>query len=169
MKENLFMPNSIKTYSGVYFDYLKMDPDTIDINDIAHALSLIPRWLGHTAELYSVAQHCCWCHDYYIEIVEDEKLERLMHDATEAYLGDCPSPLKKLLPGYKDLENKLSKVLAQKYGYNYPYSSTTKFIDLQALHYEWEFIRLNDGEVDCWTSEKAEAEFLMRFSSLKNI
>ena len=85
MKDNLYTPNSIKTFSGVYFSYIDMDPNTILIEDIAHALSNIARWSGHTNSFYSVAQHCCWCHDADIE--QNESFERLMHDATEAYLG----------------------------------------------------------------------------------
>lgn len=160
MEDNLYQPNSIKTFSGVYFDYTQMNPDTIKIEDIAHALSNIPRWLGHSNKFYSVAQHCCWCHDANIE--PDERFERLMHDATEAYLGDCPSPLKSLLPAYKNLENQLRIVIAQKYGFNFPYSEATKLTDRAALEYEWENMRLED-KLEHWSPERAKTEFLKRF------
>lgn len=160
-EENLYEPNSIRTFTGAYFNYLKMDPDTIHIEDIAHALSHIPRWMGHTKVFFSVAQHCCWCHD--ANVAPDEEFERLMHDATEAYLGDCPSPLKSLLPAYKDLENTLSIVIAKKYGYNYPYSADTKLADRAALEIEWENMRMED-KMEIWSSEKAKAEFLKRFN-----
>jgi hypothetical protein len=160
-EENLFEPHSIRTFMGHYFSYVKMDPETICIEDIAHALSQIPRWVGHTKKFFSVAQHCCWCHD--AAGPEEERLERLMHDGTEAYIGDCPSPLKSLLPTYKDLENKLSIVLAEKFGYNYPYGPQTKVVDLDALHTEWEDMRLGD-KMEYWSPERAEAEFLQRFN-----
>tara|TARA_R110000851_G_scaffold97156_3_gene210691 strand:+ start:429 stop:944 length:516 start_codon:yes stop_codon:yes gene_type:complete len=161
-EENLYEPNCIKTFSGIYFSYLEMNPNTIQIEDIAHALSNIPRWMGHTKKFFSVAQHCCWCHDANIE-PEDERLERLMHDATEAYLGDCPSPLKSLLPAYKQLEEKLSFVIAKKYGFNYPYSANTKLVDRAALEIEWEDMRLED-RMEVWSPERAEKEFLQRFN-----
>jgi 5'-deoxynucleotidase YfbR-like HD superfamily hydrolase len=164
-EENLYEPNSIRTLTGYYFNYLKMDPESINIEDIAHALSNMPRWLGHTKKFFSVAQHCCWCHDANIE-PEDERLERLMHDATEAYLGDCPSPLKSLLPQYKELEKKLSIVIAKKFGFNYPYSPATKLVDRAALEIEWEDMKLED-KMECWSPEKAKAEFLKRFNDLK--
>jgi hypothetical protein len=164
-EENLYTPNSIRTFTGYYFNYLKMDPESINIEDIAHALSNMPRWLGHTKKFFSVAQHCCWCHDANIE-PEDERLERLMHDATEAYLGDCPSPLKSLLPQYKELEEKLSVVIAKKFGYNYPYSPATKLVDRAALEIEWEDMKLED-KMECWSPEKAKTEFLKRFNDLK--
>lgn len=160
MEDNLYMPNSIKTYSGIYFSYKEMNPDTILIEDIAHALSNIARWGGHSPKFYSVAQHCCWCHDTIKE--PDEAFERLMHDSTETYLGDCPSPLKSLLPNYKYLENCLSLVIAQKFGYNYPYSSNTKFVDKCALEYEWKNMRLKDN-IEYWSPERAKLEFLERF------
>ncbi len=154
------MPNSIKTNSGVYFSYTEMDPDSILIEDIAHALSHIPRWLGHTDIFYSVAQHCCWCHD--ANIAPEEAFERLMHDATEFALGDCPSPLKALLPNYKYLEATLSVVIAEKFGFNYPYSENTKIADRAALEYEWENLRL-ENNIECWSPQKAKQEFLIRF------
>lgn len=165
VKENLYTPNSIRTYTGLYFDYTKMDPNTIHIEDIAHALSNIPRWMGHSEKAYSVAQHCCWCHDADIE--QNESFERLMHDATEAYLGDCPSPLKNLLPQYKDLEHKLSAIIAAKFGFNYPYSDNTKIADRAALEFEWENMRMSD-RLECWNPEKAKQEFLKRFYLHKN-
>ncbi len=159
-EENLHAPNSIRTFTGQYFSYVEMNPDTIKIEDIAHALSNIPRWMGHTNVFYSVAQHCCWCHDALIE--PDEAFERLMHDATEAYLGDCPSPLKSLLPSYKEIEHQLSIVIAKKFGYNYPYSVQTKLTDKAALEFEWENIRMKD-QIEYWSPDRAKQEFLDRF------
>ena len=47
----------IETYSGKRFYILDPRPQDVDIVDIAHALSLLTRFTGHTREFYSVAQH----------------------------------------------------------------------------------------------------------------
>jgi uncharacterized protein len=71
------------------------------IEDIAHALANICRWTGHTSRFYSVAEHCTRA----AAIAPPEcKLHVLMHDAAEAYLGDVATPLKNLLPRYRDME-----------------------------------------------------------------
>lgn len=44
----------IQTYSGVFFDLLNPRPEDVRIEDIAHALSLIARYNGHTKGLYCV-------------------------------------------------------------------------------------------------------------------
>lgn len=48
----------ITTYTGIQFDPLHPDPETIRIQDIAHALSLLCRGNGHVKTFYSVGQHC---------------------------------------------------------------------------------------------------------------
>jgi uncharacterized protein len=40
----------------------------------------------------------------------------LLHDASEAYLGDVNSPLKSLLPDYREIEHRMMCVIAQKFG-----------------------------------------------------
>lgn len=89
--------------SGVMHDLLNPaangDPK---IEDIAHALANICRWTGHTSRFYSVAEHCIRA----AAIAPPEcKLHVLMHDATEAYLGDVATPLKLLLPEYSRIED----------------------------------------------------------------
>lgn len=55
------MPPLITTYTGKHFDITNMDPETISIEDMAHALSLICRGNGHVKTFYSVGQHCLQC------------------------------------------------------------------------------------------------------------
>ena len=55
------MRNYITTYTKKHFDVLNPQEDEIDINDIAHALTMITRAGGHFSKFYSVAQHCVCC------------------------------------------------------------------------------------------------------------
>ena len=103
----------ITTVTGKHFYPLNPDPDDIDINDIAHALSLICRANGHFKYFYSVAQHCIACAEeaiargYSWEII----LGCLLHDASEAYLCDVTRPVKKHIPQYLRAEEKLQEVI----------------------------------------------------------
>lgn len=167
--ENLYAPNSIRTVSGKYFDITSMDPNTIDIEDIAHALSFQPRFSGHLPVFYSVAQHCVMCA---IHVTDDYKLEALLHDASEAYLVDIPSPIKALLPDYKALEDSLNRVISLKFGIKYPFNEEIKIIDKEMLLSEWEGIMLSknplDYGIDIWDSKRAKAEFLSMYYKLTN-
>ena len=80
----------IMTFTGKMFDFFKPKPETICIEDIAHALALTNRYGGHTLEPYSVAEHSVRCS----LLPVGEPLLNLMHDAAEAYIGDIASPQK---------------------------------------------------------------------------
>ena len=88
----------ISVYDGEYFDLLEPDRSVYTINTIAHALSNLCRYTGHVNRFYSVAEH-----SVFVSLAVPKKfaLEALFHDASEAFLGDVSSPLKKLLPEYK--------------------------------------------------------------------
>lgn len=91
----------ILTSTGKVFEYLHTTEDQIDINDIAFGLSRESRFAGQTSHFYSVAQHSLAVAR---AVPLDYALEGLLHDAAEAYCKDLPSPLKALLPGYKEIE-----------------------------------------------------------------
>lgn len=99
----------ITTYTGKHFDPIKPEKDTIDIRDIAHALSLTCRGNGHVRNFFSVGQHCVYCareaeaRGYSRRVI----LGCLLHDASEAYMSDVPRPFKEMLLEYQQLENKL--------------------------------------------------------------
>lgn len=120
----------IQTYTGHAFPLLDPKPDDFKLVDIAHALSNICRYTGHCSRFYSVAEHSVRVAFYLQELVRRELKPLdgaltlqgafragLMHDATEAYLTDISSPLKRTpwLAGYRDAENMYHGLIAKKF------------------------------------------------------
>ncbi len=102
----------IQTFSGKKFNLFNPNPDDILIEDIAHSLSNLARFNGHTDKFYSVAQHSVYCA---FKSPVHLSLAALLHDGAEAYLGDIVSPLKALLDNYGVFENALYALIAEKY------------------------------------------------------
>ena len=129
-KENTNMSNKdidlcIETMSGRLLNPAAPEPEDICPNDIAWALSRIPRFAGHTTSKipYSVAQHSIHVsvlveqHGLSTEspvITPHTCIKALFHDAHEAYFGDIPSPIKHM-PGLaqhiKELEAGLDRAI----------------------------------------------------------
>ena len=107
----------ITTVTGIHFYPLNPNPKDIDIEDIAHALSLICRANGHFKHFYSVAQHSIACAEEAIErgCSVEVILGCLLHDASEAYLCDVTRPVKKHIPQYLRAEEKLQAVIWKRF------------------------------------------------------
>ena len=106
--------NWFQTFSGTQFFLTDPHPDDVSIEDIAHALSLICRFGGHTRAFYSVAEHSVRCYHYVASLYPScpiLQLHTLLHDASEAYLGDVVRPLKVSTPFYADLERRTMRVI----------------------------------------------------------
>lgn len=103
----------ITTISGKCFDPINPEDRLIDIGDIAHSLSLICRFNGHTKFFYSVAQHSLDCSKeaYYCGLKKEVVIGCLFHDASEAYLSDVTRPVKENLLYYLEVENKLQNMI----------------------------------------------------------
>jgi hypothetical protein len=88
--------NGIETFTGGVFDVTLPDPTDVRLVDVAHALSNVCRFGGHPKYHFSVAQHSV----FVSKRVEQQggsrvlQLGALFHDASEAYLGDIPRPIK---------------------------------------------------------------------------
>lgn len=104
-----FVPG-IVTISGRRVSLANPDPKSIDLGDIAHSLSQLCRFSGHTKVPYSVAEHCVrvsWtCRP-------EDALWGLLHDASEAYVTDLPTPIKHLLKDYRAMEDQMQAAIAQ--------------------------------------------------------
>lgn len=130
----LHMGDTIRTFTGIQFDVANPKPEMMDHNDIAHSLSFIPRFGGHLPVFYSVAQHC-YATSY--KVPSEHALAGLMHDAPEYIMLDMPAPIKRLLSNYKDLENGITRVMADKYGFTFPFHPAIKKADIIMLEAEY--------------------------------
>lgn len=181
------MSGAIQTFGGRRFSPLDPDPAAIDIDDIAHALSHLCRFGGHCTAFYSVAQHSCLVAD----AVEAEGaapevvLWALLHDASEAYLGDLPHPIKHRSPLgelYREIEEPLQLAILARFGLGPTAPPLVKRLDRAALATErvrlmrpsddgwWpelEGIERLDVALEPWPSERACTEFLARYRRLK--
>lgn len=122
--------NWFLTFTGKQFYPLDPRPEDICIQDIAHALALTCRFGGHSVFHYSVAQHSILVSS---KLPQHLKLVGLLHDATEAYLGDMVRPLKLQMPEYQKVEDALWKVIALKFGLPEEIPDEVKFHDNCAL------------------------------------
>ncbi len=167
----------IQTHTGRKVHFLNPVEEEIDIEDIAHTLSLLCRYGGHCQEFYSVAQHSVLCAR---EVPERLRLEALLHDASEAYLVDMPRPIKRTLKEYTDIENKIQSVISKKYGINYPFSKEVHFIDNKMLATEAKtLMKTNEGfegfpkpfpwSVRPWSPQEAKYNFICMFDEYKEL
>jgi len=122
--------NWFQTYTGKACWLMDPRPDEICIEDIAHALALQCRFNGHVTVFYSVAQHSVFVSEI---VPKPFALAGLMHDATEAYLGDMVKPLKWSMPAYRTAEKVFWRVIAAKFGLHEKVDPAVKVADLVAL------------------------------------
>lgn len=109
--------NFIYTFTGRKFYFLDPRPEDICLEDIAHALSNLCRYTGH-GKFYSVAEHSVHVTNYLALTNTQVSLLQaaLLHDATEAYVGDMSKPLKTLLPAYDEIESRVADAVAKRFG-----------------------------------------------------
>ena len=107
----------LQTFTGKKIDLINPTREMVDIEDIAHALSMICRYNGHCRDFYSVAEHSVMVEAMGSQIllwresernsgrlsvpprptseIVQQSLALLLHDAAEAYIGDITTPLKR--------------------------------------------------------------------------
>jgi len=107
----------IETYTGRKVHPFDVKSREIYLLDIAVALSHLCRFTGHCQRFYSVGQHSIHVAELVYTQTSDEDTVRaaLLHDASEAYLNDLSSPVKKMLPSYKDAEQRMQQCIEKKF------------------------------------------------------
>jgi len=143
----------IQTFKRIQFDLEAPTADMVDLEDIAHALSLNCRWTGHVPFFFSVAEHSVMVSMMVEQLGGslEEQRAALMHDAHEAYTGDISSPLKSLLaPQIHQLQGGIQAAIDEKFGLIETPAIVHK-ADSMALDYELTFLR--GGPSARWTAE----------------
>lgn len=128
----------IHTRNGNTFDPIDVEISKIDINDIAHSLANMSRYAGHARRFYSVAEHSILTYNIARKLCPndlDVQWAALLHDATEAYVVDLPTPIKILLPKFNEIESKVEDLIAAEFNIDWSNSvkNMVKQIDIEAL------------------------------------
>lgn len=128
--------------SGRKVHLLKPTADMICLEDIATGLSNFCRFGGQIHSFSSVARHTLLV---WFLAPDNLKQLALLHDATEAYLGDIIKPLKVLLaPIYGPIEAEFERVIFEKYRLPFSNTDAIKPYDKLALEIEHAYFHKND-------------------------
>ncbi len=157
-------------------------PEQVNIEDIAHHLSLQCRYAGACNRFYSIAEHCL-----YVSLLSPNKMFAayyLLHDSHETWYQDLTAPMKRLIraksPVYDNLLKQCDKIVIPAIGLNYnKYLNLEKDIkDVDNFVYDLERKRLFGRPQPLgvpsnhplykapfgMSAEEAEAEFLQAFN-----
>lgn len=154
------------TRTGRRLDVSNIGPDDIDLEDIIWSTSMTCRYNGYVREFYSVAEHMVLCSKLVaVDYPESGRHVRaaLLHDAVEAYVSDLPNPVKAHVAQYKELEQKVERVIWAKFGLpdDHAFWQEIKWYDLLALQVESATLRFTQAERD-----EAQARIPGRFRDL---
>lgn len=173
----------MQVHSGLDIDPFDPDPALLNISDIAHSLSKICRFNGHTLKFYSVAEHCIHVERLMPKNASRaDRIKALLHDAGEAYLCDIPRPIK-MRPEFKfveDAELIIRGLLLTKYGLTVDMPAIIWSNDNQMLAVEakqlmrdpkgWNLPKIpeqwSNGQLPCWDHGTAFNHFMDRFVEL---
>jgi 5'-nucleotidase len=168
----------MQTYTGKAFYPMAPHYEEVDPKDIAHALSMLCRYGGHVNWFYSVAEHCVRMS---YAVSPENALWALLHDATEAYMGDMIRPLKRSMPAYVEAEDRLMQAICDRFGLDHEMPVEVHEADSRILHDEraallgpslqpWndalEALKPLGVTVTGWIPPLAEYEYLNRFYEL---
>ena len=165
----------IQTFTGVCFWPLDPRPEEIHLMDLAHALSMICRYAGHTRDFYSVAEHCVLVSQH---VAPKHALWGLLHDAGEAYTADIPRPLKRHLNEWQPIEARIMAAVCERFGLAPEEPDEVKHIDLAITADEraelmswcrrdWSLLPDPIGaHIQCLSPKEAKQAFIARYLDL---
>lgn len=169
--------HTILLVSGEYFNLLEPETSNFTVEDIAHGLSNLCRYTGQISSYYSVAEHSVLCSEH---VAPEHALAALLHDASEAFIGDVSRPLKALLPEYKTIEQRIERAVCARFELPFPMHPAIKEIDNRMLvteqhqrmnnHDDWslwtEGVEALPITLECWLPNVAKGMFLRRYREL---
>lgn len=171
----------IATYTGRAFPIEDPHPADVRLDDIASALANLCRFGGHPKRFYSVAEHSVLVSRH---VPARVALWGLLHDASEAYLGDVVRPLKRAaaLTGYREIERRVQLAICKAMDLPPAEPETVTIVDKRISDWdEWDALmtmppfwpRAAGGPVGAtiegWPPERAKAEFLARYAQLRGV
>lgn len=169
----------ITTSSERRFYVLDPRSEDVRIDDIAHALSLQCRFTGHIREFYSVAQHCVLVSQF---CPAEFALWGLLHDASEAYIGDMSAPLKHTqeMSRFRTTERHIMLAVAERFGLAPKEPAVIKEVDrrmclteardlLGSIKGWYDEYEPYPNVIMPWSPRWAEEQFLRRFRELTNV
>jgi hypothetical protein len=115
----------IQCYSGQKFWPLDPRSEEIHYDDICVGIAREGRYRNQTVVPYSVAEHSVIVSIYCGKLAHQRGLDwllcarqGLLHDASEAYLGDVSRPVKRqpMMSGYREAEEHLQNMIYARFG-----------------------------------------------------
>lgn len=133
---------------STYFPLKGESRPDVPYEDIALGLARTARFNGQTTHFYSVAQHSVLVSRRVAELTDDPEiiLKGLCHDMSESFTGDLISPLKALMPKFKELERKIEDYINDSLGLAHVDYSLIKRADLELLATEKRDLMPNSKE-----------------------
>ncbi len=112
-------------------------PEDVYFDDIASSLAKLCRFTGHTGndkyyeEFYSVAQHSVIVSQ---NVPPEMAMIGLLHDASEAYIGDISKPMKLVVgPRIAEIEDRVYAAIAERFGLPPEIPEEVKLADLRTF------------------------------------
>ena len=169
---------------GEFVRPFSLECNTLNLEVVGLSLSRIMRFFGQTD--MSVAQHSVNMARIFMYQGQFELAKQaLLHEVSEAFMGDLVSPVKKAFPMFKDIEEIIIKKTFNCYDLSYPMAKEVHILDKEIVLNEailhmpnaeyWKkqgnrvcskLLKNSGADLDIWSSEKAYSEFISTARSL---
>lgn len=132
-----------QTSSGCRFEF-GSDAPRYTAFDVSRGLGRLCRFGGQIRqefEFYSVAEHCVLLTRWAARHMNDVKTVQtfrtiLFHDAPEAFVGDLIRPVKRMLPAFSEIEDRIYASVAERFDLLCPIPEFVKALDDRMLRTE---------------------------------